>query len=38
MGERVAKLVSRNIIDLIDIDDDYSIVEIAARPSGSARR
>ena len=24
------KLVSRNIIDLIDIDDDYSIVEIAA--------
>lgn len=31
MGERVAKkLVSRNIIDLIDIDDDYSIVEIAA--------
>ena len=29
--EREAKkLVSRNIIDLIDIDDDYSIVEIAA--------
>lgn len=31
MGERVAKkLVSRNIVDLIDIDDEYSIVEILA--------
>lgn len=28
-GERVAKsLLSRNIVDLIDIDDDYSIIEI----------
>ncbi len=31
MGERVAKqLVSQNIVDLIDIDDEYSIVEIVA--------
>ncbi|MDO4702029.1 TrkA family potassium uptake protein [Erysipelotrichaceae bacterium OH741_COT-311] len=31
MGERVAKqLVSSNIVDLIDIDDDYSVVEIIA--------
>lgn len=31
MGERVAKqLVSSNIVDLIDIDDEYSIVEIIA--------
>lgn len=31
MGERVAKqLVSSNIVDLIDIDEEYSIVEIIA--------
>ena len=31
MGERVAKqLLSENIVDLIDIDDEYSIVEIKA--------
>ena len=31
MGERVAKqLVSSNIIDLIDIDDEYSVIEIVA--------
>ena len=31
IGERVAKqLLSENIIDLIDIDDEYSIVEIKA--------
>lgn len=31
MGERVAKqLVSRNIVELIDIDNEYSIVEIIA--------
>ncbi len=31
MGERVAKsLMSRNILDMIDIDDVYSIVEIVA--------
>lgn len=29
MGERVAKrLLSENIVDIIDLDDDYSIVEI----------
>ncbi|HBS91436.1 MAG TPA: potassium transporter Trk [Erysipelotrichaceae bacterium] len=31
MGERVAKsMLSRNVIDMIDIDDDYSVVEIVA--------
>jgi trk system potassium uptake protein TrkA len=31
MGERVAKsLMSQNIIDMIDIDDDYSIMELSA--------
>lgn len=31
MGERVAKsLMSQNIIDMIDIDDDYSIMELTA--------
>lgn len=31
MGERVAKtLLSRNVVDMIDIDDDYSIMELAA--------
>ncbi len=31
MGERVAKgLLSRNIIDMIDIDDEYSVIEIVA--------
>lgn len=31
MGERVAKgLLSRNIIEMVDIDSDYSIVEILA--------
>ncbi|MEG0176708.1 potassium channel family protein [Anaerorhabdus sp.] len=31
MGERVAKqLVSKNIVDLIDIDSEYSVVEIIA--------
>lgn len=31
MGERLAKnLMSRNIVDMIDIDDEYSIIEIAA--------
>lgn len=31
MGERVAKgLISHNIVDMVDIDDDYSIVEIVA--------
>ena len=31
MGERVAKqLLSSNIIDLIDIDNEYSVIEIAA--------
>ena len=34
MGERVAKsLLSHNIVDLIDIDDDYSIIEINAPKS-----
>lgn len=31
MGERVAKtLLSRNVVDMIDIDEDYSIMELAA--------
>jgi trk system potassium uptake protein TrkA len=31
MGERVAKtLLSRNVVDMIDIDDDYSIMELTA--------
>jgi trk system potassium uptake protein len=31
MGERVAKtLLSRNVVDMIDIDDDYSIMELSA--------
>ncbi len=31
MGERIAKrLVSQNIVDIIDLDDEYSIIEIAA--------
>ncbi len=31
MGERIAKrLISNNIVDIVDLDDDYSIVEIAA--------
>ncbi len=31
MGERIAKqLVSKNIVDLIDIDSEYSVVEIIA--------
>ena len=31
MGERVAKsMLSRNVIDMVDIDDDYSVVEIVA--------
>lgn len=31
MGVRIAKqLVSPNIVDLIDIDDEYSVVEIVA--------
>ena len=34
MGERVAKsLLSHNIVDLIDIDDDYSVIEINAPKS-----
>ncbi|SKA01693.1 potassium channel family protein [Anaerorhabdus furcosa] len=34
MGERVAKqLISRNIVDLIDIDQEYSVVEIIAPES-----
>ncbi|MEG0076574.1 potassium channel family protein [Anaerorhabdus sp.] len=34
MGERVAKqLISRNIVDLIDIDSEYSVVEIIAPES-----
>ncbi len=38
MGERVAKqLLSTNIIDLIDIDDDYSVIEIAALPDWQNR-
>lgn len=33
MGESVAKgLLSRNIIDMIDIDGDYSLIEIKASP------
>jgi trk system potassium uptake protein len=31
MGERVAKqLLSRNVVDMIDIDDNYSVVEMSA--------
>jgi len=31
MGERVAKtLLSRNVVDMIDIDEDYSIMELTA--------
>ena len=31
MGERVAKrLISQNIVDIIDLDDDYNIIEILA--------
>lgn len=31
MGERVAKsLMSQNIIDMVDIDDDYSMMELSA--------
>lgn len=31
MGERVAKsLLSRNVIDMIDIDDEYSVIEVVA--------
>jgi trk system potassium uptake protein TrkA len=31
MGERVAKsLMSQNIIDMVDIDDDYSMMELTA--------
>lgn len=31
MGERIAKrLISRNIVDIIDLDDEYSIIEILA--------
>lgn len=34
MGERIAKMMlSKNIIDLIEIDEDYSIVEISAPQS-----
>ncbi|TFG82754.1 MAG: TrkA family potassium uptake protein [Erysipelotrichales bacterium] len=34
MGERVAKqLLSRNIIDMVDIDDEYSITELHAPKS-----
>lgn len=33
MGERVAKqLLSTNILDLIDIDEEYSVMELAAQP------
>ena len=34
MGERVAKsLVRKNIIDIIEVDNDYSIIEMKAPAS-----
>lgn len=39
MGDRVAKqLVSENIVDLIDIDDEFSIIEIIAPKSWTNHR